>query len=450
MRHFLFAIFFLSSLTLGGAVAYFYVPGKKQVSVYNFGQGEVGEWYSRDQFSFGPVPGLAGADFFKVTKERFIEKKESFIEANLSQMNLTVYKDGLPVKEVPILTKGREGLWWQTPAGLYKIESKAKSHYSSFGHVYQPYSMAFQGNFFIHGIPQYKDGSKVTSQFSGGCIRLSDEDAEVVYNLVSIGYPVLVFEKGFTSDGFTYEEISPTLTAEGYLVADLKNSFLFAGKRATTTMPVMSLTKLVTALVASEYINLDKDITVKERDLASTTVKRLKVGENVSAYSLLFPLLLESSNEAGEALATSLGRSYFISLMNKKAKAIGMQDTRFFDPSGADLQNISTPEDMFLLARYIYLNRRFVFNISSERVQGSAYENTFSNLQNFNVYKGDSEFIGGKIGKSDDPKENYVGVFEMEFSRELRPIVIVLFGSEDVRGDADKMREYLKEKYRAK
>ncbi len=431
-------------------MTYFYVPANKQILVYNSDQGEMRERYATDQFSFGSVPGLSGADFFKVTKEKFIERKESFIEANLSQMKLTVYKDGLPVKEVPILTKGREGLWWQTPAGLYKIESKAKSHYSSFGHVYQPFSMAFQGNFFIHGWPHYKDGSKVTSQFSGGCIRLSDEDAEAVYNLVSVGYPVLVFEKGFTSDGFIYEELSPTLTAESYLIADLKNSFLFAGKGATTTMPAMSLTKLVTALVASEYINLDKDITVKERNLASTTVKRLKVGENVSAYSLLFPLLLESSNEAGEALATSLGQGYFISLMNRKAKAIGMQDTRFFDPSGTDLQNISTPEDMFHLARYIYLNRRFVFNITSERVQGSAYENTFSNLQNFNIYRGDSEFIGGKIGKSEEAKENYVGVFEMEFKGEVRPIVIILFGSEDVRVDTDRAREYLRERYKAK
>ena len=143
-----------------------------------------------------------------------------------------------------------------------------------------------------------------------------------------------------------------------------------------------------------------------------------------------------------------LGRGYFISLMNKKAKAIGMTDTTFTDPSGRESYNVSTPEDMFLLAKYIYLNRRFIFNITSERVEGSAYENTFTDLQNFNLYKGDPEFVGGKTGKSTSAKEAYVGVFEMEFKGEVRPIVIVMLGSLDIKEDVEKMRKHIKETYK--
>ncbi|PIP46640.1 MAG: hypothetical protein COX15_00070, partial [Candidatus Colwellbacteria bacterium CG23_combo_of_CG06-09_8_20_14_all_42_19] len=83
------------------------------------------------------------------------------------------YEKGVFVNEFAILSKGKEGSWWETPAGLYKVQSKEKEHFSSFGRVYQPWSMAFQGNFFIHGWPYYPGGRAVESTYSGGCIRLA-------------------------------------------------------------------------------------------------------------------------------------------------------------------------------------------------------------------------------------------------------------------------------------
>ncbi|MDD5098804.1 MAG: L,D-transpeptidase, partial [Candidatus Colwellbacteria bacterium] len=116
-----------------------------------------------DPLEFGTIPALGDFDFFTKVRDRFIIEEADFVEANLSEMSLKVYLKGEIEKEVKILTKGREGSWWETPAGIYQIESKEESHFSSFGRVYQPWSMAFQGNFFIHGWPYYQNGEPVSS-----------------------------------------------------------------------------------------------------------------------------------------------------------------------------------------------------------------------------------------------------------------------------------------------
>jgi len=152
---------------------------------------------SKDNFEFGPQPVLSDPNYFKTVRDKMLEEKVSFIEADLSKMILTLYKNGEKEIETSIASKGKEGSWWETPAGIYKIETKEENHFSSFGHVYQPYSLAFQGNFFIHGWPYYPDGTDVPRSYSGGCIRLETKDAEQIFALAEKGMPVLVFEDDF-------------------------------------------------------------------------------------------------------------------------------------------------------------------------------------------------------------------------------------------------------------
>ena len=404
---------------------------------------------SSNQFVYGASPALANADYFAKVKNTFIAEKVNFVEADLSAMKLTVYKDGRTIKEVSIKTKGREGSWWETPAGLYKIEFKETNHFSSIGKVYQPWSMAFQGNFFIHGRPYYKDGTEVSSAYSGGCIRLDSDDAKEVYDLVSTGMPVLVYEKDFTADAFNYRAKQPAAAAKSFLAADLKNDFVFAEKNLNSKMPIASITKLMTSLVAAEYINLDKSITITKSMLATTSKPRLKVGQEITTYNLLFPLLEESSNEAAEALALQLGRERFIMLMNQKAGSLGLQSTHFADPSGVEADNVSTPGDLFSILKYIYNNRSFVFKISSGNVSVSSYgEPVYRNLANFNIVPGVyDKFVGGKIGKSTPAEETYVGVFEVVLQGETRPIAVVVLGSANVYDDVAAIMRYVHENY---
>lgn len=83
-------------------------------------------------------------------------------------MKIQVYKGGNLFLEVPIVTKGRPGSWWETPAGLYRISRKEKAHFSGMGHVWMPWSMNFQGNFYIHGRTYYPDGTLTSTAYTGG------------------------------------------------------------------------------------------------------------------------------------------------------------------------------------------------------------------------------------------------------------------------------------------
>lgn len=404
---------------------------------------------ARKDLNYGVEPALSDPNFFKRVHDKFIAEKVNFISANLAEMKLTLYKDGVLVKEVPILTKGKEGSWWETPAGLYKIETKEKNHFSSFGQVYQPYSMAFQGNFFIHGWPYHPDGTEVASTYSGGCIRLSDEDAKAIFSLASVGMPVLIFEKDFVPDGKSFKMHAPAVSASEYLVVDTSSSFVFSEKESKKQVPIASLTKLVTALVATEYMNLEKNITVTESMIIPTSKARLKADTTVAPYQLLFPLLLESSNEAAEALAQSIGRDKFIGLMNQKAKAIGMNNTHFTDPAGREDTNVSSAQDLFALAKYITNNRSFLWKLSSGNLQVSAYgEVSFKNLGNFNDFADDEGFVGGKTGETTLAKQTGLYVFKTELDGELRTLVFIVLHSQDRKTDATNLLQYIKNNFK--
>ena len=400
-------------------------------------------------FDYGPQPALARADVFNQVKSQLIDERSDFIEADLSTMKLTVYEGGRATLQVEILTKGREGSWWETPAGIYKIESKEKNHFSSFGQVYQPWSMAFQGNFFIHGWPYYPGGKPVSSTYSGGCIRLSTEDAERVFNLVKTGMPVLVFEEDFSPDNFQYKVEAPTISAANYLVADLRNNYVLFEKSSNEVAPIASITKLVTALTAAEYINLDKTITITNQMIVPTSKPRLKVGQKISAYQLLYPLLEESSNEAATAFANTSGRERFVKLMNAKANALGMDNTKFVDATGSGSENISTAQDLFNLAKYLYNNRSFVLKISTGRPGDNAYgPPPFQDLSNFNLFTDNPSFVGGKIGKSEAAEEAMLAVFEIDIRGVKRPIAIIVLGSEGkVEDDISKILNWTKQNY---
>ncbi len=386
---------------------------------------------SKNILRYGAQPTLSDRNFFNQVQSEFIAEKVDFLLADLARMKLTIYKKGKIVDEVSILTKGKEGSWWETPAGLYKIETKEKTHFSSFGKVYQPWSMAFQGNFFIHGWPYYPDGKNVESTYSGGCIRLSSEDAQKVYEASLVGMPVLVYEKDFASDGRDYTIKRPNLSATHYLAADLKSDFVFLEKNDHAKVPIASLAKLMTALVATEYFNLEKKVTVTESMIVPTSKTRLKVGESLTAYQLLYPMLLESSNEAAEALSQLGGRrADFIASMNEKAASIGMKQTVFTDPSGRDSGNVSSIDDLFLLAKYLYHNRSFILRFTSGDIHKTAYGSPqWSNLENFNDFADDPEFVGGKVGESTPARQVEISVFEREHGGEVRPFVFIVLGS---------------------
>lgn len=440
--YFSFILFFI---LFAGFVAGVFVF-KDKIYSYNSVLGSIRKYEAGD-LHFGAWPELKNPEFLNKVRQNLIDEKADFIEADLSGKRLRIYLLGSLAKEVEILAIGKKGSWWETPAGLYKIETKERNHFSSFGEVYQPWSMSFQGNFFIHGWPYYPDGTEVVSTYSGGCIRLRTDEAEQIYNLASRGMPVLVHESGFEQDNFLYRSNIPEISATSYLAADLKSNYVFLEKNSEEVLPVASLTKLLTALTVSEYLNLENKLTVREGDLASTSIPRFSTGEVVKAMDLFYPMLMESSNEAAMILARAVGKDRFAGLLNSKASALGMSNSKFVDPAGISADNVSSPKNIFGLAKFLYNNKSFVLKVSSISPTSSNSPKIFKNLKNFNLFEDEVGFIGGKIGKSTAAKESMLSIFEVEFLGSVRPIAIVAFGSEDVKRDTLNILRYIKSGY---
>lgn len=400
------------------------------------------------ELNYGTRVSFAEPNFFAETRDSFSKAGETFIEADLAEMKLRFHREGQVELEVDILSKGREGSWWETPAGLYAVETKEVNHFSSFGKVWQPWSMVFQGNFFIHGWPHYPDGTPVPEGYSGGCIRLSDEDAEALYALTPVGTPVLVHEQDFEGDGFVYEPKVPRINSEHYLLADIKSSTVLASSDMDKQVPIASLTKLMTALVAAEYINLDNDVRITQEKYVTTLIPRLEGKYRASMYSLLQLLMVESSNEAAEVIASQVGRDRFIALMNEKAKSLGLKDTTFTDPSGLDEGNTSSLRDLLQLTQYIYNNRSFVLELTADADLATLYDaGDFGELENFNEIEGVDNFIGGKVGETLAAGQTSISLHEIEIKDSKRIIAVIVLNSDDRPADVIKLLDYVTERF---
>jgi D-alanyl-D-alanine carboxypeptidase len=310
--------------------------------------------------------------------------------------------------------------------------------------------MQFQGNFFIHGWPYHPDGTPVADGFSGGCIRLNSEDAEQIFNLANTNIPVLIFKESFnaSTDGTTYEKQKVVLGNASYLAADIENNFVFAENKLGEERSIASIVKLLTALVAVEYINVERIANVDDSMEIETSIPRIESGDSYTVLDLLSILLMESSNRAALAIADVLGEARFVRLMNDKVDAIGMKDTRVADTSGVLGSNVSTPEDLFMLLKYLYHNRSFVLDMSVGKERRAVYgPSDFGNVASLNEIPGTVGIIGGKSGKSTSAKDSMVSVFEMKIGNKNRPVAIIVLGSDDSKRDVKLIYDHIRDNF---
>ncbi len=423
------------------------------------------------ELQYGVWPELANTDFFGRVRDGLIADRASFLEANLSRMTLTVYTDGVSTLTVPIKSKGKEGSWWETPSGLYRAQGKTEKHYSSFGHVYMPWSIPFQGNFFIHGWPYYPDGTPVAEGYSGGCIRLEDSYAEQVYRATEVGMPILVFEEQPIT-AFTYALEAPAVSAASYLVADLETNFVLMSGHTRDVRTTDIVVNIMTALVASEHQNIEKLVTIDDRaERGSST--RLVPGASYSLYDLFFPLLLEDSSDARDALAEYFGSRRFTSLLNTKASALGMESTSFGDLSTYPGAHTTTAEDVFLLLKHVRMNRPFILSMSAGTTDTRTYgAPQFTDIQAIHPFFGEAEFLGGSAQvegagggagndttaavmlafassttRAESARGDLVTILGLPFGNETRPVAFILLGSSDPGQDTRTMIEYIERMY---
>lgn len=229
------------------------------------------------------------------------------------------------------------------------------------------------------------------------------------------------------------------ITSEAYLVGNLDNGDIYLEYNSNKVYPIASLSKLFTAIVAIHNIDEDKKIIIDDRALESFgDAGHLVLGEKFTYKELLYPLLLESSNDAAEALASStMVYSEFIKLMNKFAKDNSMFYTSFGDASGLSSLNKSNAGDLFILARYLYKNEKDLLNTTrlSDYTLSTTTEHNSHHFISINPFTPYEPFIGGKTGRTQEAKESMVSLFNYsvnskQFSTSTIPIAVIILRSD--------------------
>mgnify|MGYP003440266385 CR=1 FL=1 len=232
------------------------------------------------------------------------------------------------------------------------------------------------------------------------------------------------------------------VTAAAYLVGDLNTGEVILSKNADNIYPIASVSKLMTALVSTEIPNDNEVASVSKNALATYgTNGNFRTGEKIKTSELLYPLLLESSNDAAEILAEHFGRDNFIKKMNQQADILNMTDTNYEDPSGLSSGNKSTPIDLFKLAGYLKKEKESLLAITAKR----SYSNKAHNWSSTNQFLRETGYIGGKSGYTDPALETGISIFSLPLGEQSeRPVAIVLLRSVDRYGDVATIVNYLK------
>lgn len=135
------------------------------------------------------------------------------------------------------------------------------------------------------------------------------------------------------------------------LITNANTGEVLYGKNATQSMPIASITKLMTAMVVLDAgLSLNDPIAVSDNDVDHLrhTSSRLSVGSILPRGQMLLIALMASENRAASALANTYpgGISAAVAAMNRKAQSLGMTHTIFHDPTGLNGENMSTPADL--------------------------------------------------------------------------------------------------------
>ncbi|MFJ8102144.1 D-alanyl-D-alanine carboxypeptidase family protein [Lysinibacillus sp. NPDC096212] len=158
-------------------------------------------------------------------------------------------------------------------------------------------------------------------------------------------------------------ETSLARGGSGYAVLDGDTGRVLFESNSDARLPIASLTKIWTALVAIENSNLQDEVVISPRAAtAEGSSIYLQAGEKVTVETLLYGLMLRSGNDAATALAEHAGGSVegFVKLMNERAVVAGLTNTVFMNPSGLHHdEHLSSARDTAEMLRIALQNKTF-------------------------------------------------------------------------------------------
>jgi D-alanyl-D-alanine carboxypeptidase (penicillin-binding protein 5/6) len=156
--------------------------------------------------------------------------------------------------------------------------------------------------------------------------------------------------------------VEPAITSPSVLVVNLDSGKVLYKKNETAELSMASTTKIMTAVIVLEKMDLGNLVTISENAASKPELEVwTKPGDVFTVEQLLYSLMVPSHNQAAIALAEAFpgGEAAFVTGMNAKARELGMTGTNYVNPSGLDaLGHHSTAADLATLARYAMTSER--------------------------------------------------------------------------------------------
>jgi serine-type D-Ala-D-Ala carboxypeptidase (penicillin-binding protein 5/6) len=179
----------------------------------------------------------------------------------------------------------------------------------------------------------------------------------------------------------------PRVDARAYLVEDGRTGEVLLARNDSRQVPIASLTKMMTVLLALERTELTDLVTVTPHAAAvGESSVNLQPGERLTVRDLVEASLIQSANDAAWALAEHVGRgdaNRFVALMNRRARQLGLADTNFVRPDGLDADgHVSSARDVTKLARVLMQKRvvREVVAMRDATIEGGRRLHTWNDL----------------------------------------------------------------------
>ncbi|RUT36119.1 D-alanyl-D-alanine carboxypeptidase [Paenibacillus zeisoli] len=155
----------------------------------------------------------------------------------------------------------------------------------------------------------------------------------------------------------------PKTNARAAALIDVTSGRMLYSARGEEILPIASLTKIMTAIVAIEHGRLEDKVKVGKNAFAKEgSSLYLRLGEQMTLSNLLYGLMLRSGNDAASAIAEHVGGSEegFVYLMNEKARQLGLTHSHFANPHGLDAKaHYSSAGDLAKLTAYALHNPVF-------------------------------------------------------------------------------------------
>jgi D-alanyl-D-alanine endopeptidase (penicillin-binding protein 7) len=233
------------------------------------------------------------------------------------------------------------------------------------------------------------------------------------------------------------------VTASAYAVFVVESGTILASANTAEVLPIASVTKLATAAAIMQSPDIETETTITYTDLlAEGRAGKLEIGEKHTLRGLLFPLLLESSNDAA-AVYERVTSNGVITDMNNFAKGAGMLQTNFTDASGLSDTNVSTVSDLVTFTRHLVSKYPAVLDITRLK----AYVGPYTGLIN-NSPVIERGYQGGKHGYTYAAGRTLVAVFEEPLEGGSVSIGYVILGSDNLAADTETLRAFVRDSVR--